>query len=391
MAKPQIVAAPNRGNYSVKGKPQGITIPKSPTAGSVVQGAQGVDFVYRPSGPQGAGYYKKPKPTPSITTSKPTVGTNAAGSTIATPPALKVAAPPAPPAAPRAPFNYADAFYAAPGYSESLAGINQQLGGIESKYGFTIRRDVNPTSPTRGGAYYKPKGSPEGSGTILATVNPVDGSYVYKDSAGKVYPAADLEIDVVTLKPGDVGYLEGAYGSNAATSDLNMRKMSDAAAQSGVGASGIRGAMASQEGAARAARNFSLTAQAGADLGATTAKYADLYRTIFDSIKGQAADYNSAPAPAPEAPAAEAPAPAAPEYLGYNQAPAPPSGPLSPGPGGQFMTLLADVTLERNTNDAAIRANLRRFLNNPAYQLTAQQKAYINSLITGRYKGNKKY
>jgi hypothetical protein len=55
------------------------------------------------------------------------------------------------------------------------------------------------------------------------------------------------------------------------------------------------------------------------------------------------------------------------------------------------MTLIGDVTLERNTNDAAIRENLRRLLKNPAYQLTAQQKAYINSLITGRYKGNKKY
>lgn len=386
--KPKIVATPSRGNYTVKGTPKGVVIPKAPTAGSVVQGKQGVDFVYRPSGPKGPGYYRKEKPTPSITTSKPTVGTNAAGSTIATPPTTNVAAPPP---APRAAFNYADAFYAAPGYSESLAGINQQLGGIESKYGFTIRRDVNPTSPTRGGAYYKPKGAPEGSGTILATVSPVDGSYVYKDSAGKVYSAADLEIDVVTLKPGDVGYLEGAYGSNAATSDLNMRKMSDAAAQSGVGASGIRGAMASQEGAARAARNFSLTAQAGADLGATTAKYVDLYRTIFDSIKGQAEDYNSAPVPAPEAPAAEAPAPAAPEYLGYNQAPPPPPGRLSGGPGGQFMTLIADVTLERNTTDKAIREGLRAFLKNPAYQLTAQQKAYINSLITGRYKGNKKY
>jgi hypothetical protein len=55
------------------------------------------------------------------------------------------------------------------------------------------------------------------------------------------------------------------------------------------------------------------------------------------------------------------------------------------------MTMLGNVTLERNTNDKAIREGLRAFLNNPAYQLTAQQKAYINSLITGRYKGNKKY
>jgi hypothetical protein len=55
------------------------------------------------------------------------------------------------------------------------------------------------------------------------------------------------------------------------------------------------------------------------------------------------------------------------------------------------MTLVGDLTLERNTNDAAIRQGLRALLNNPAYQLTPRQIRYINSLITGRYKGNKKY
>jgi hypothetical protein len=216
---------------------------------------------------------------------------------------------------------------------------------------------------------------------------------VYKDADGKPYTADQLEIDVVRIKPGEAGYLEGALGSNVATSELNMRKLGDAAAQSGVGSSGIRGSMASQEGAGRAGREFSLYTKGMADVGATAAKYADLYRTIFDSIKGQAADYNSAPAPAPEAPApaAEAPAPAAPEYLGYNQAPTPPPGTLGAGPGGAFMTLVGDLTLERNTTDKAIREGLRAFLKNPAYQLTAQQIRYINSLITGRYKGNKKY
>ncbi len=349
----------------------------------------------KPSGsprpPRGPG---KPGGAPMV------VSFNPDGTTTLKPPAAPkvtaaptLTAPPAPPAAPRAPFNYADAYYSAPGYSESLAGINAQLGGIESQYGFTIRRDVNPTSPTRGGAYYKPKGAAEGSGTILATVSPVDGSYVYKDADGKPYTADQLEIDVVKIKPGEAGYLEGALGSNIATSELNMRKLGDAAAQSGVGSSGIRGSMASQEGAGRASREFNLYTKGMADVGTTAAKYADLYRTIFDSIKGQAADYNSAPAPAPEAPApaAEAPAPAAPEYLGYNQAPTPPPGTLGAGPGGAFMTLVGDLTLERNTTDKAIREGLRAFLKNPAYQLTPQQIRYINSLITGRYKGNKKY
>lgn len=333
------------------------------------------------SGATGTALGRLPITTPRLS------GSESTGSTIATPPA------PPPTPAPRTPFNYADAYYAYPGYGESMAGINAQQGGIEAKYGFTIRRDTSPTSPTRGGAYYKPKGAAEGTGTILATISPVDGSYVYKDSAGKVYTAAELEIDVVTLKPGDPNYLEGAYGSNIATSDLNMRRMGDAAAQSGVGSSGIRGAMASQEGAARAGREYSLTAQAGADLGATTAKYAELYRTIFDSIKGQAADYNAVPPPIVETPAAVAPvADTASSGSGFVQTVTPDAGgALNPGPNGEFMKLIGNATLERNTSDKAIREQLNNILNNPKYKLTAQQRNYIKSLITGRYKGNKKY
>ena len=332
------------------------------------------------SGATGTALGRLPITTPRLS------GSESTGSTIATP-------PPTPPPTPRAPFNYADAYYAYPGYGESMAGINAQQGGIEAKYGFTIRRDTSPTSPTRGGAYYKPKGAAEGTGTILATISPVDGSYVYKDSAGKVYTAADLEIDVVSLKPGDPGYIQGAFGATAATSDLNLRKMSDAAAQSGVGASGIRGSMASQEGAARAAREYDLTAQAGADLGATTAKYAELYRTIFDAIKGQAADYNAVPPPVVETPAVVAPvADTASSGSGFVQTVTPDAGgALSPGPGGEFMKLLGNATLERNTSDKAIREQLNNILTNPKYKLTAQQRNYIKSLITGRYKGNKKY
>ena len=57
--KPQIVAAPNRGNYSVKGTPRGITIPKIPVAGSLVRGKAGVDFVYRPKGRRVPGTIRK--------------------------------------------------------------------------------------------------------------------------------------------------------------------------------------------------------------------------------------------------------------------------------------------------------------------------------------------
>jgi hypothetical protein len=205
---------------------------------------------------------------------------------------------------------------------------------------------------------------------------------VYKDSAGKEYTAAELEIDVVTLKPGDPGYLEGAYGSNIAQSDLNMRKMGDAAAQSGVGSSGIRGAMASQEGAARAGREYSLTAQAGADLGATTAKYAELYRTIFDSIKGQAADYNSAPAPAPadtsSAPAVVIPDAAAPNTNPFTQTGLVNGQALSGGPEGQFMGQANAIVAQRDAPYSSIKTSL---LGLKRFALTPQQIRWIDDWI----------
>lgn len=320
------------------------------------------------SGATGTALGRLPLTTPKLT------GSESTGSTIATPPT------PPPTPTPRAPFNYADAFYAYPGYGESMMGINAQQGGIEAKYGFTIRRDTSPTSPTRGGAYYKPKGAAEGTGTILATISPVDGSYVYKDAEGKVYDPLTLDIDVVTLKPGDPGYLEGAYGSNIATSDLNMRKMGDAAAQSGVGSSGIRGSMASQEGAARAAREYSLTAQAGADLGATTAKYAELYRTIFDAIKGQAADYNAVPPPVVEPPAAVVIPPPAPNNTNPTTQTGLVSGQaLSGGPEGQFMGMVRGVLGIREISPKARIEQLRFIGRN--YALTPQQRRYLDNEI----------
>lgn len=301
----------------------------------------------------------------------PLTGSDAAGTTIATPPT-----PPPTPAA-RAPFNYADAYYAYPGYGESMAGINAQQGGIEAKYGFTIRRDTDTNSPTRGGAYYKPKGADAGTGTILATISPVDGSYVYKDAAGKVYSPLDLEIDVVTFKPGDAGYtINSALGGTIAQSDLNLRKLGDAAAQSGVGSSGIRGSMASQEGADRAGREFALYGQGMADIGATTAKYAELYRTIFDAIKGQAADYNSAPPP-PPVPETPAPvvAPAAPNTNPTTQAGLAPGQKLSGGPKGQFMGQVGAILAIRDMSPKDRIQQLRAFARE--YALTPEQKKYV--------------
>ena len=157
------------------------------------------------------------------------------------------------------------------------------------------------------------------------------------------------------------------------------------------------GAAASWDGRTSSNASSSLSVGAAGEFGGTTTRYADLLNTIFPDLVKKAGEYAAAPVEtpvAPESPAPEAPAPAAPaapEYLGYNQAPTPPPGTLGAGPGGAFMTLVRDLTLERNTHDAAIRQGLRALLNNPAYQLSPQQIRYINSLITGRYKGNKKY
>lgn len=54
-----IVKATNRGNYKTKVKPKGANLPKNPKAGQSFKGKGGVTSVYRPGGPDGAGWYKK--------------------------------------------------------------------------------------------------------------------------------------------------------------------------------------------------------------------------------------------------------------------------------------------------------------------------------------------
>jgi hypothetical protein len=330
------------------------------------------------------------------------VSFNPDGTTTSKPPAAPKAAaappppPPVAPAAPTTPFNYADAFLADPRYATGLAGITQTQLGIGSKYGFTLNRDTTEGSPTKGMVLYRVPGTEPGKGNITGRIDPVTGAYTYVDPSGTVYDVTKLELDVIPIKRGEVGYLEGGLGQAAAGSEKQQFAVGDAAAQAGLRRSGMRASSSAMESQALQNALRGLNVGAAGELGGTTNRYADLLNTIFPDLVKKAGEYAAAPVEtpaAPEAPAPEAAAPAAPEYAGYNTpVPGnPTSGPLTPGPGGQFMTMIGNVTLERNTNDAAIRQGLRAFLNNPAYQLTAQQKAYINSLITGRYKGNKKY
>lgn len=55
-----VLPAGSRGNYKVKAQPKG-NVPKNPVAGQTFTGKQGVNVVYRPQGPSGAGWYKKKK------------------------------------------------------------------------------------------------------------------------------------------------------------------------------------------------------------------------------------------------------------------------------------------------------------------------------------------
>ena len=400
--KPKVIAAPARGAYTVKGTPKGITIPKAPVAGSITQGKQGVDWVYRPGGPQGAGYYKKAKPTPSIAGSKPTTGSNASGSTIQTP--VVDTTPSAPntvtttTSTPPTPAWWNTQMGAGIATNAMTPVLGAEQNQIGSAYGLVLRRDLTEGSDTKGQPLYRLPTEASGAGTVRQTGFDEKGNPLYKDGAGNVVTdISKLALDYTALKPGDPGYLQGAIGNAAATSEKNQFGIGDVAARAGARRSGMRGQATAAETQNAQNLNDALLQRSAGEYTTNLGKWASLYNQIYQGLVPQA-EALAAPVTtttevpvAPEAPAAGPAAPPVVPYSGYNTPGLPQSGPLSAGPGGQFMSLLGDVTLERNTTDAAIRQGLRTFLNNAAYKLTAQQKAYINSLITGRYKGNKKY
>jgi hypothetical protein len=55
----EILPQASRGNYKVKGNPQGSNRPKNPEPGRVFKGSGGTAWVYRKPGPAGNGWYKK--------------------------------------------------------------------------------------------------------------------------------------------------------------------------------------------------------------------------------------------------------------------------------------------------------------------------------------------
>ncbi len=369
-----------------------IKIPKVEKT-NTPKGMEGV----RPGSPKAikAGY--KPPTTPRRPGGSRTpfaVSFNADGTTTLKPPtppsAPSVAAPPTPPAAASTPVVDANwwtrQITSDPRFTRTDYLLRGQQNALGTKYGLSIKRDAN------GNPVFKSRTNSSLTGITQSGYDDA-GRAVYKTSTGTVVPIGDLEMEFVEIMPGEAGYGSTLVGSTNLTSQGRQYNIGDVAARSGVGRSGMRASSSAQEASAlqSALRNLGLSA--ASEYAGIDQRYADLYNTIFEDLSKVAGDIvptaPTAPAatPAPAAPAAAPP----PVSLGYNQAPPPPPGTLGAGPGGAFMTLVGDITLERNTNDAAIRQGLRALLNNPAYQLTAQQKAYINSLITGRYKGNKKY
>ena len=414
------IAVPSRGNYTVKGAPKGITIPKAPTAGSVVTGNQGVDWVYRPGGPQGAGYYKKAKPTPSINTTKPTTGSDAAGATIATPSVPSAASTTTTVTTPGTPPNAAwwqSQYTSDPSFlltDPTLRAAQNQTG---TNYGYTINRDTTEGSPTKGQAYYRaPKIDPVTKKPVLdANGNPVylatgilqtfddAGKPVYKDATGKVYAPADLEMDINRIAQGQEGYLQGALGNAEATSANAQQAVGENAALRGVGHSGMRAQGSIAETGALQSALSGLTQKAAGELTGIDKQYNDLYSSIFKGLAPKAEALGTPTTTTvetpPAAPAAETPV--APTYngqatdqttyAGYGQ---PKSGsPLSQGASGEFMKMINGIVQPTAAGGGTYGwkdqiTSLEKM--KTTYSLTPQQLKFIADKIDAIRKANAK-
>lgn len=313
-----------------------------------------------------------PPKAPSISSS------DASGATIATPPA-----------APAVPFNWGSAYTSNAQYQSTAPSLAADQNQIGEGSGLVMRRDTNASSPTYGQPIYRLPGEAAGSGSIVASMGP-NGEFVWKDAAGNPVDVKGLMVDYVPIKAGESGYLQGALGNAAAQSDVAQKSIANSAAQGGAMHSGMRGEVALGETSNLQGTQAGITQRAMGDYTANLGKWAALYNSIYGGLVSDAASM-APPAAAPEAPAGPA-APDAASGSGFISTVTPDAGGgLSAGPGGEFMKLVGNATLERNTSNKAIREQLNGILSNPNYKLTPQQRAYINSLLAGRYKGNKRY
>jgi len=361
-----------------------IKIP-NPNKTGTPKGMEGV----RPGSPKAvAAGFKPPK---KIKPPKPSAGAAAAGTTIQTPPVtttqtVTTSTPPTPEW-----WNSQMGAGVATNAATPVLGAEQSQ--IGSAYGVVLNRVTEGSD--KGQPLFRLPNDVAGKGTIRQSGFDAKGNPVYKDAAGNVISdISNLVLDYTPLRAGQAGYLQGALGSAAATSANTQQTIGQNAALAGVRRSGMRaqGALAEAESAQNL--NAALTSKAQGEYTTNLGKWAALYNQIYQGLvpqaEGLAAPITST-VEVPVATSAGSETTSQPSYLGYNLTSTPESGALSGGPEGAFMDVIRNVTLPRNTNDAAIRQGLRALLNNSAYKLTSRQKAYINSLITGRYKGNKKY
>ena len=385
MATPKIVAVPSRGNYSVKGTPQGVPIPKVPTAGSVVRGKRGVDFVYRPGGPKGAGYYKKPKALK---------GTNASGATIATPPATVTTTTSTPPTP-----EWWNTQMGAGVSTNMLAPIlGAEQNQIGSTYGLVLRRDTTEGSATKGQPLYRLAGEAAGTGTVRQSGFDDKGNPVYKDGAGKVVTdIANLALDYAALKQGEAGYLQGAFGGAAAKSEQNQFGIGDVAARSGVGRSGMRGQAAIAENQNAQDMNAALTGRAASDYTTNLGKWAALYNQIYQGLVPRAealAAPTTTTTEVPVVPPVVTPvvAPVVPPAAAYNTNPITGQGlvqgqALSGGPKGQFVSQVNGILAIR---DIPVKDRIQQLETiGKMYALTPVQKKYLDNAIKKFRKLNK--
>ena len=257
-----------------------------------------------------------------------------------------------------------------------------------------INRDVTEGSPTKGQAYYRaPKIDPvtkkpvldeKGNPVYLATgiLQTFDdaGKPVYKDSTGKVYAPADLEMEINRVAKGQAGYLEGALGNAEATSERNQFGIGDVAARAGARRSGMRGQASAAETGALQGALAGLTQKAAGELTAIDKQYNDLYTGIFRSLapkaEALAAPTTTEVPVAPEAPGVPAAAP-------NNTNPVTEAGlvdgqALSGGPQGQFMSQANAIVAQRDAPYSQIVASLNAL---KRFALTPQQLRWIETWI----------
>lgn len=354
----------------------GIRVP-NPNRTGTPRGMEGV----RPGSPKAIAAGYRPPRAPRVTPSA------AAGTTIQTPPKTQTVTTTT--STPPGQDWWSSQIGSRVALSASTPVLTAAQNQIGSSYGLTLRRNTTNNQPL-----FRLANQAAGTGTIEQSGFDSSGNPIYKDAAGNVIDVRQtpVSLDYVAIKPGEAGYLEGSLGRTAATSANTQQAIAEAAAARGARRSGMREYGARSETQNLQSALAGLAERAGGEYATNLGKWAELYTQIQQGLLPDAAALAAPTTTTTEVPVVSTSASTAePSYSGYNAPGTPSGGALSGGPGGDFMKIIGNVTLERNTNDAAIRQGLRALLNNSAYRLTAQQKAYINSLIAGRYKGNKKY